>query len=207
MISISKGIDYVISLNKENVERFANFIIDREMEELDEDFILDFSVDYARDWEGVPLTEDYMFGFNYYKDEQTYKFYTSIEFPGIFKDIDNFGTKLYWFFLEEYKFDMLKYANDIEVSFEEVMVVFSLLHELGHMKQCLRDINKYGDFISAIVETKERNKINNLKNDEERFLAYRKMVTETYADQNAIMMMKKYKNAISIWINKIIELI
>ena len=68
-------------------------------------------------------------------------------------------------------------------------------------------INKYGDFISAIVETKERNKINNLKNDEERFLAYRKMVTETYADQNAIMMMKKYKNAISIWINKIIELI
>ena len=207
MVSISKGIDYVISLNKENVERFANFIIDREMEELDEDFILDFSVDYARDWEGVPLTEDYMFGFNYYKDEQTYKFYTSIEFPGIFKDIDDFGTKLYWFFLEEYKFDMLKYANDIEVSFEEVMVVFSLLHELGHMKQCLRDINRYGDFISAIVEIKERNKINNLENDIERFLAYRKMVTETYADQNAIMMMKKYKNAISIWIDKIIELI
>ena len=46
-----------------------------------------------------------------------------------------------------------------------------------------------------------------LENDVERFLAYRKMVTETYADQNAIMMMKKYKNAISIWINKIIELI
>ena len=207
MVSISKGIDYIISLNKENVERFANFIIDREMEELDEDFILDFSVDYARDDEGIPLTEDYMFGFNYYKDEQTYKFYTSIEFPGIFKDIDDFGTKLYWFFLEEYKFDMLKYANDIEVSFEEVMVVFSLLHELGHMKQCLRDINRYGDFISAIVEIKERNEINDLENDIERFLAYRKMVTETYADQNAIMMMKKYKNAISIWIDKIIELI
>lgn len=207
MISISKGIDYVISLNKENIERFANFIIDREMEELDEDFILDFSVDYARDWEGMPLTEDYMFGFNYYKDEQTYKFYTSIEFPGIFKDIDDFGTKLYWFFLEEYKFDMLKYANDIEVSFEEVMVVFSLLHELGHMKQCLRDINKYGDFISAIVEIKERNEVNDLENDIERFLAYRKMTTETYADKNAIMMMKKYKNVISIWINKIIELI
>lgn len=207
MISISKGIDYIIGLDKENIERFANFIIDREMEELDEDFILDFSVDYARDFEGIPLTEDYMFGFNYYKDEQTYKFYTSIEFPGIFKDIDDFGTKLYWFFLEEYKFDMLKYANDLEVSFEEVMVVFSLLHELGHMKQCLRDINKYGDFVSAIIEIKERNKINDLENDVERFLAYRKMVTETYADQNAIMMMKKYKNAISIWINKIIELI
>jgi hypothetical protein len=177
------------------------------MEKLDEDFILDFSVDYARDWEGVTLTEDYEFGFNYYKDEQTYKFYTSIEFPGIFKDIDNFGTKLYWFFLEEYKFDMLKYANDIEVSFEEVMVVFSLLHELGHMKQCLRDINKYGDFISAIVEIKERNEVNDLENDIERFLAYRRMNTETYADKNAIMMMKKYKNIISIWINKIIELI
>lgn len=207
MKSISKGIDCIISLNKDNIERFANFIIDREMEELDEDFILDFSVDYARDDEGIPLTKDYMFGFNYYKDEQTYKFYTSIEFPGIFKDIDDFGTKLYWFFLEEYKFDMLKYANDIEVSFEEVMVVFSLLHELGHMKQCLRDINKYGDFISAIVETKERNEVNDLENDIERFLAYRKMTTETYADKNAIMMMKKYKNIISIWINKIIELI
>lgn len=207
MVSISKGIDYIISLDKENISRFCDFIIDREMEELCEDFILDFSVDYARDWEGVPLTEDYEFGFNYYKDEQTYKFYTSIEFPGIFKDIDNFGTKLYWFFLEEYKFDILKYANDIEVSFEEVMVVFSLLHELGHMKQCLRDINKYGDFVSAIVEIKERNEVNDLENDIERFLAYRRMNTETYADKNAIMMMKKYKNIISIWINKIIELI
>ena len=98
-----------------------------------------FVTDYARYYDGTPMADN-NFSFFFHKDDETSVVTALIEYPGIFRNYDDFNENLSDYLLEYMNFDLCKYAEELDISFNEAMVIFSLLHELSHMKQCMYDV-------------------------------------------------------------------
>ena len=197
-----------LCLVSDNIDSLCRFIVDREMEKLNESYSeLVFVTDYARYYDGTPMADN-NFSFFFHKDDETSVVTALIEYPGIFRNYDDFNENLSDYLLEYMNLDLCKYAEELDISFNEAMVIFSLLHELSHMKQCMYDVNRFGDFISARADQDSKNEIEddgNSLTEEQRFLYYRGLKTERYADSNAIILKKKYKSVMKYFLEKIVE--
>lgn len=195
----------VIILNDDGVTSLCEFIIDREIPQIKKGFDLEFSVDYEMDvWTDIPMEGD-TFSFGWNDGEDVIK--THIQAPGVFRSYDSFCYDLYFYLKDNLNFNLMDYAKEIEVTFDESVILFSILHELSHMKQYINEFNECEKFKSALAEMEIRNEINYSMNEDERFIAYRKLGTEMYADSNAVILMKKYKRIMKYWSERIVEIL
>lgn len=112
----------------------------------------------------------------------------------------DFYKKLESYLKFEFNFDLWLYAYKNDLSTIGAYTLFSILHEFGHIIGYLDRINNGGDFINRdeMIELSKYWEVSKIKNLHERFSAYRKIDNEYIADNNALKIMKKYRNEFSL---------
>lgn len=143
-----------------------------------------------------------------------YKSYKGqILIPKYFREEGSY-ERIATYLLEYMEYDIYKYAKDTKIKPEEVLIMFFIFHEFGHLLLNATDSNIYGDMKTAKAEREHREhlyKINIMllinqamfegddpdkyKRELERIqLAYRQLPSETYADKTGIKLLEHFKN-------------
>lgn len=148
------------------------FTLVKEENNLSKDFTID--VFQANDEDFCFLTDE---------DRLCLPYYLNIENDSNFRKV----------ILNKYNFDVLNYYE--ELTKEQNDLVFSLLHELGHMVQMLELADDFEDYDDTDFDLRCEI-LENYEDEYEREIAYRNLNSEEYADQFAINMINKYKNRI-----------
>ena len=136
----------------------------------------DFSID-------VFQANDEDFSFLYDEYRLCLPYYLNIENDSNFRKV----------ILNKYNFDVLSFYE--ELTNGENDLVFSLLHEFGHMVQMQQLGDNYEDFDDTDFDLRAEI-IEKYKDEFEREVAYRNLNSETFADTFAIEMINKHKNEI-----------
>ena len=77
----------------------------------------------------------------------------------------------------------------------DTCVLFSILHEFGHIVDYITRLNNGGDLVNR-AELDELSKyweVSKIPNIKARFTAYRNIDNEAHADEYAMMFMERYK--------------
>lgn len=194
MEKILKGRMYYIDL--EVAEYFMEYLMIKEMDEL-KDVKWNKSVVRNGKYNDGKLIDDMFsisYGFNV--DDRLGRGATIIDFdlciPMIYKNIEDFSQDLYWFLNMEYGFDLFEWGNQYGFTFEESNILFDLCHEMGHLKDFIEQNNKFGYFKSYADDESNLFELYHIRDEEERFIGYRRLKTESTADKFAIEFLKKH---------------
>ena len=116
-----------------------------------------------------------------------------IKYPKIITD-KNFYDMLRDYLIEQYDFNLKEYTTE-EMSLLDTCVLFSILHEFGHIADYITRLNNGGDLVNR-AELDELSKyweVSKIPNIKARFTAYRNIDNEAHADEYAMMFMERYK--------------
>ena len=110
-----------------------------------------------------------------------------------------FNTKMEYQFYKNiillHNFNIMKFSLENNISFVNAQTLFSICHELGHLKHYIEEINEYGKFKTYEEECNNNllEKIDEIEDWKDMHLEYRKLPTEMMADKYAKEFMNKYK--------------
>ena len=142
-------------------------------------------------------------GYNSKNEKEANIIYLILNTPLIYKDAGyDFKDDIYWFLNMEYGFDLYNWGIKYGYCFEESVILFSIAHELGHMKHFNEDYNEYGYYKAYEDDQETIYKLNFIFDEEENFITYRRMIRETHADKYGIQFLKKYGGFIKKLVNK-----
>lgn len=165
----------------------------------------EFDSEYEIEFNTECLNEGYNFSFTENKIADRFLECT-INTP-FFIDLDDddtmwFINRYFDYIYEQFFIDARALALVNNINLADMFTVFALLHELGHMQQCIEDFSKYGKFHKNLAEYGNYKKsMQMLKNKnqytkEKHFVAYRKISLELNADTRMINLFTKYRTAI-----------
>ena len=157
-------------ISKEMVKGLFDLVKSEEM--LPSDFELIVFQDYDED-----------FSFLYEEDRLCLPYYLDIEDDSNFKKV----------ILNKYNLNVLSFYEELTESQNDL--VFSLLHEFGHMVQMQQLGDSYEDFDDTDFDLRAEI-IKKYKDEYEREVAYRNLESEMFADQFAIQMINNHKDRI-----------
>ena len=105
-----------------------------------------------------------------------------------------FYDMLMEYLFEQYDFELSDWSNKNDVPLLETCVLFSILHEFGHIINYIDRLNQGGDLahrteMNELSKYWEVSKITDLKT---RFTKYRQIDNEMYADEIAMMLMERH---------------
>ena len=117
-----------------------------------------------------------------------------IKYPEQNKD-KQFYNMLMDYLFEQYDFELDNWSKENDIPLLETCVLFSILHEFGHVINYIDRMNQGGDLahrteMNELSKYWEISKITDLKT---RFYAYRRIDNEMYADEIAIMIMERHR--------------
>ena len=200
---IMKGKMYEIDLKL--AHKLMDYIISMEMEELqDKEFYTEAI--YNGQYNSGLLVDD-LFSMSYGFDGYSYlgdgasKIQASLCVPKIYKNTTDFQDDIYWFLCKQYNFDLFNWGMKYCFEFEQSVILFDILHELGHLKQFMHEMNKYGYYKSYKDDEEDMKKLR-FMNEEEAFINYRKLIIESYADKSSIEFLKKYGDTLVQFVNR-----
>ena len=116
-----------------------------------------------------------------------------IKYPEQNKD-KPFYDMLMEYLFEQYDFELSDWSEKNNVPLLETCVLFSILHEFGHVINYIDRMNQGGDLahrteMNELSKYWEVSKITDLKT---RFTKYRQIDNEMYADEIAMMLMERH---------------
>lgn len=116
-----------------------------------------------------------------------------IKYPEQNKD-KPFYNMLMDYLFEQYDFELDNWSKENDIPLLETCVLFSILHEFGHVINYIDRMNRGGDLahrteMNELSKYWEISKITDLKT---RFYAYRRIDNEMYADEIAMMIMERH---------------
>ena len=105
-----------------------------------------------------------------------------------------FYNMLMDYLFEQYDFELDNWSKENDIPLLETCVLFSILHEFGHIIDYINRINNGGDLVNRaemdeLSKYWEVSKITDLKT---RFTKYRQIDNEMYADELAMMIMERH---------------
>ena len=193
MEKILKGRMYYIDL--EATEYFMEYLMMKEMDELKDIKWHKSVVRNGRYNDGKLIDDMFSMSYGFNVDDRIGRGATEIDFdlciPMIYKNIEDFSQDLYWFLNMEYGFDLYVWGSQYGFTFEESNILFALCHEMGHLKDFIEQTNEFGYFKSYADDEYNLHELYHLRDEEARFLGYRRLKTESTADQFAIEFLKK----------------
>ena len=157
-------------ISKEMVKGLFDLVKSEEM--LPSDFELIVFQDHDED-----------FSFLYEEDRLCLPYYLDVE------DDSNFRKVI----LNKYNLNVLSFYEELTESQNDL--VFSLLHEFGHMVQMQQLGDSYEDFDDTDFDLRAEI-IKKYEDEYEREVAYRNLESEMFADQFAIQMINNHKDRI-----------
>ena len=123
--------------------------------------------------------------------------------PMIYRDTSGFQEKMYWYLCDEYDFDLFNWGMRYGFTFEQSSILFDILHELGHCKNWLHDINRYnGRFKTLDDDYDDKEQLYFVTDEEELFIRYRQLRTESYADKTSVEFLKKYGDTLAQFVKR-----
>lgn len=116
-----------------------------------------------------------------------------IKYPEQNKDKPFYDMLMEYLFVQ-YDFELDNWSKENAVPLLETCVLFSILHEFGHVINYIDRMNQGGDLahrteMNELSKYWEISKITDLKT---RFYAYRRIDNEMYADEMAMMIMERH---------------
>lgn len=107
-----------------------------------------------------------------------------------------FYNMLMDYLFEQYDFELDNWSKENDIPLLETCVLFSILHEFGHVINYIDRMNQGGDLahrteMNELSKYWEISKITDLKT---RFYAYRRIDNEMYADEIAMMIMERHRH-------------
>ena len=105
-----------------------------------------------------------------------------------------FYNMLMDYLFEQYDFELDNWSKENDMPLLETCVLFSILHEFGHIIDYINRINNGGDLVNRaemdeLSKYWEVSKITDLKT---RFTKYRQIDNEMHADELAMMIMERH---------------
>ena len=105
-----------------------------------------------------------------------------------------FYNMLMDYLFEQYDFELDNWSKENDIPLLETCVLFSILHEFGHIIDYINRINNGGDLVNRaemdeLSKYWEVSKITDLKT---RFTKYRQIDNEMHADELAMMIMERH---------------
>ena len=123
--------------------------------------------------------------------------------PLVYKDAGvEFQEDIYWFLNMEYGFDLFEWGNQYGFCFEESVILFNICHEMGHLKHFIEEHNECGYYKSYEEDKDKEEELKYLRNEEEIFIRYRRMLCEVKADKYGIEFLKEYGEFMKNLVNK-----
>ena len=118
-----------------------------------------------------------------------------IKYPKQNKDKPFYEMLIEYLFVQ-YDFELSDWSEKNNVPLLETCVLFSILHEFGHVINYIDRMNQGGDLahrteMNELSKYWEISKITDLKT---RFYAYRRIDNEMYADEIAMMIMERHRH-------------
>lgn len=116
-----------------------------------------------------------------------------IKYPEKNKDKPFYDMLMEYLFIQ-YDFELSDWSEENNVPLLETCVLFSILHEFGHVINYIDRMNQGGDLahrteMNELSKYWEVSKITDLKT---RFTKYRQIDNEMYADEIAMMLMERH---------------
>ena len=116
-----------------------------------------------------------------------------IKYPEQNKDKPFYDMLMEYLFIQ-YDFELSDWSEENNVPLLETCVLFSILHEFGHVINYIDRMNQGGDLahrteMNELSKYWEVSKITDLKT---RFTKYRQIDNEMYADEIAMMLMERH---------------
>ena len=113
-----------------------------------------------------------------------------------------FYNMLMDYLFTQYNFELSNWSKETNTPLLDTCVLFSILHEFGHLIDYINRLNNGGDFTNR-VEMDELSKyweVSKISDIKDRFTAYRQIDNEKNADELAMMLMKRYKDELKLLI-------
>ena len=100
----------------------------------------------------------------------------------------------------EYDFDLGDYSRKNKIDILKTYVLFSLLHEYGHMIEYIKRLNLQGDYTQTeeLIIMNSYYNVSKIEDINIRFNHYRRIESEANADKMAMELMKKFKKEFKI---------
>ena len=180
-------------------EELMGYLIGLEMED-PIGYDLHYSVVYNGVYNpGVPKIGDQ---FTMSMGTEGYRLDGDVCVPMIYRDTSGFQEKMYWYLCDEYDFDLFNWGMQYGFTFEQSSILFDFCHELGHMKNWLYDIGKYNYFKTLDDDYDDKESLYFITDEEELFIKYRELRTESYADKTSVEILKKYADTLAQFVRR-----
>ena len=180
-------------------EELVGYMISLEMED-PKGYDLHYSVVYNGVYNpGVPKIGDQ---FTMSMGTEGYRLDGDVCVPMIYRDTSGFQEKMYWYLCDEYDFDLFNWGMQYGFTFEQSSILFDICHELGHCKNWLHDLNKYGHFKTLDDDYDDKEQLYFVTSEEELFIRYRQLRTESYADKTSVEFLKKYGDTLAQFVRR-----
>ena len=105
-----------------------------------------------------------------------------------------FNNMLMDYLFEQYDFELKDWSNKTGISLLETCILFSILHEFGHIIDYINRLNNGGDLVNR-AEMNELSKyweVSKIEDLKTRFTKYRQIDNEANADEMAMMIMERH---------------
>lgn len=106
-----------------------------------------------------------------------------------------FYTMLAEYLFDQYDFELKAWADELDTTYLTACVVFSILHEFGHVIDYITRLNNGGDLVdrAEMGELSKYWEVSKIPELKQRFAAYRRISNEANADEMAMMIMERHK--------------